>query len=208
MAVTYGFDAFRDSVRTSDPASNGDETTPGGRRTVYGGFLQNQLSWGMFDLIGALRYDAYSLAGGGNSSDGQRVSPKITLGARPVQGLHLCHLCEGYRAPSITETLVNGLHPVPASFVFIPNPALKPEIGRTIEAGLNIKYDDVFQSGDRFRGKISVFRNDVRNFIEGIYRDPGLPLRLRPARRLCRCHLPLRERVAGPPAGHRRRVRL
>lgn len=176
MALTYGFDAFHDQVRTSDPAGNGDETTPGGRRTVYGGFVQNQLNWGMFDLIGALRYDAYSLAGGGNSSGGERVSPKITLAVTPVQGLQpYVTYAEGYRAPSITETLVNGLHPVPASFLFIPNPGLRPEIGKTLEAGLNLKYDSVLQAGDRFRGKVSVFQNNVTNFIEGVFRDPGAP---------------------------------
>lgn len=176
MALTYGVDAFRDQVRTSDPASNGDETTPGGRRSVYGGFVQNQLSWGMFDLIAGLRYDAYELAGGGNSSDGQRLSPKVTLAATPIQGSQpYVTYAEGYRAPSITETLVNGLHPVPSSFLFIPNPALKPEVGKTFEVGLNLKYDSVFQPGDRFRGKVSVFRNDVRNYIEGVFRDPGAP---------------------------------
>lgn len=176
MALTYGFDAFRDQVRTSDPAGNGDETTPGGRRTVYGGFVHNQLNWGMFDLIGALRYDAYALAGGGNSSGGERVSPKITLAVTPVQGLQpYLTYAEGYRAPSITETLVNGLHPVPASFLFIPNPGLRPEIGKTLEAGLNLKYDSVLKAGDRFRGKVSVYQNNVTNFIEGVFVDPGAP---------------------------------
>lgn len=176
MAFTFGLDAFRDQVRTSDPASNGDETTPSGRRTVAGGFIQNRATWGMLDLIAGLRYDHYELSNGVISSDGQRVSPKITLGITPIAGLQpYVTYAEGYRAPSVTETLVNGLHPVPASFIFIPNPALKPEVGKTIEAGLNIKYDDVFAKGDKVRGKISVFQNDVTNFIEGVYSDPGAP---------------------------------
>lgn len=176
MAVTYGIDAFQDRVRTQDIASNGDETTPSGQRSVYGGFLQSHLNWGKFDLIGGLRYDSYELSGGNNKSSGDRLSPKITLGFTPFQGFQpYVTYAEGYRAPSITETLVAGLHPVPASFLFIPNPALKPEVGKTIEAGLNLKYDNVLQAGDRFRGKISVFQNSVTNFIEGVYRDPGAP---------------------------------
>jgi len=176
MALTIGADAFRDRVRTLDIASNGDETTPSGRRTVAGAFVQNHAKWGMVDLIAGLRYDTYELSNGVVSSDGQRVSPKITLGITPIAGLQpYVTYAEGYRAPAITETLVNGLHPVPASFTFIPNPALKPEIGKTIEAGLNIKYDNVLMQGDKLRGKLSIFRNDVTNFIEGTYVDPGAP---------------------------------
>jgi hemoglobin/transferrin/lactoferrin receptor protein len=176
LALTYGLDAFQDRVRTFDPFGNGDESTPRGERSVYGGFLQKHLNWGRFDLITGLRYDSYELSGGNNKSNGQRFSPKITLGFTPIEGLQpYITYAEGYRAPSITETLVAGPHPIPASFLFIPNPGLKPEVGKTIEAGLNIKYDNVLQTGDRFRGKISVFQNNVTNFIEGVYRDPGAP---------------------------------
>lgn len=174
LASTYGVDWFQDRVRTFDPFSNGDETTPGGRRHVYGGFVQNHFSWSIVDVIAALRYDGYSLSGGGNSSDGQRLSPKITIGVTPIEGLQpYITYAEGYRAPAITETLVNGAHPAPSTFTFIPNPNLRPEIGKTIEAGINLKYNDVFRKGDAFRGKVSIFENRVRNFIEGALSDPG-----------------------------------
>ncbi len=174
LASTYGMDWFQDRVRTSDPFSNGDETTPGGRRHVYGAFLQNHFNWTIIDVIAALRYDGYALSGGGNASDGQRLSPKITVGVTPVQGFQpYVTYAEGYRAPAITETLVNGAHPAPSTFTFIPNPNLRPEIGKTIEAGINLKYNDVFGKGDAFRGKVAVFENRVRNFIEGVYTDPG-----------------------------------
>jgi hemoglobin/transferrin/lactoferrin receptor protein len=182
MAVTYGFDMFEDRVRTGDPFSNGDETTPGGRRRVYGGFIQNHVKWSIVDVIGAFRYDAYELEGATTRSDGQRVSPKITVGVTPIQGIQpYVTYAEGYRAPAITETLVNGLHPVPASFTFIPNPNLKPEVGKTVEAGLNLKYDGLLAADDRFRAKFAVFENRVRNFIEGVYTDPGAPCGAGPA---------------------------
>ncbi|HRE21726.1 MAG TPA: TonB-dependent hemoglobin/transferrin/lactoferrin family receptor [Rhabdaerophilum sp.] len=174
MALTYGADFFEDRVKTSDPFSNGDETTPGGRRLVYGSFIQNHLQWNRFDLITALRFDGYELAGGGNSSSGQRVSPKLTLGYTIIEGIQpYVTYAEGYRAPAITETLVNGLHPVPSTFTFIPNPNLRPEIGKTLEAGLNLKFDNVLKEGDRLRGKFSVFQNRVNNYIEGVFSDPG-----------------------------------
>lgn len=174
MALTYGLDAFQDQVKTYDPFSNGDETTPRGRRMVYGGFLQNHMKWSIVDVIAGLRYDGYQLSGGGNSSHGQRVSPKITIGVTPIEGFQpYVTYAEGYRAPSVTETLVNGLHPVPSAFTFIPNPRLKPEIGKTLEAGVNLKYDNVLQAGDKVRGKVSVFQNRVTNYIEGVFTDPG-----------------------------------
>ena len=73
---------------------------------------------------------------------------------------------EGYRAPSITETLVNGPHagatirqlffrcpsgtPGPganSTFCFVPNPNLRPEVGKTKEIGFNVKKNDLFAAG-------------------------------------------------------------
>lgn len=174
MALTYGIDGFQDRVATRDDFSNGNETTPGGRRNVYGGFVQNHLKWKDFDLIAGLRFDSYELSGGGTTARGQRVSPKITLGYTPIDGVQpYLSYAEGYRAPSITETLVNGGHPAPSAFTFIPNARLKPEIGKTLEAGLNLKFNNLLKKGDSFRGKVSVFQNRVTNFIEGVFTDPG-----------------------------------
>ena len=178
LALTYGVDGFEDRVKTSDaePSGSSDKFTPSGQRRVYGGFVQGALKWGIFDVIGAARYDAYELSGGTVSSSGQRVSPKITLGVTPVHGLQIYGTyAEGYRAPAITETLIQGIHPAPATFVFRPNPALRPEVGKTTELGVNLKYDDVFASGDKLRGKFSIFRNDVSNFIEGVFSPMPAP---------------------------------
>lgn len=176
LALTYGWDAFRDEVTTADPIGSADLFTPSGERTVWGGFVQSRATWGVLDLVGAVRFDAYELSGGSVSSDGERVSPKLTLGVRPIEGLQLYGTyAEGYRAPSVTETLIAGVHPFPATFTFLPNPALRPEIGKTLEAGVNLAFDDLVVPGDRLRGKVSVFRNDVDDFIESIYSDPGAP---------------------------------
>jgi hemoglobin/transferrin/lactoferrin receptor protein len=176
LDVTAGIDGFEDKVRTFDPFGNGDESTPAGKRSVFGGFIQAHLKWGQFDIIGAARHDSYSLEGGRNRSDGSRLSPKLTVGWRLIDGVQIYGTyAEGYRAPSITETLVDGLHPAPATFRFVPNPALRPEVGKTVEAGVNLKFDDIFTRGDKVRGKVAVFRNDVTDFIEGVFQDPGAP---------------------------------
>lgn len=180
-AVTYGVDAFRDDVVTSDSRGNSNITTPSGVRNVSGGFIQlkqNYSTW--FEAISAIRYDHYDLDSRTVSTVGDRLSPKITLGVTPVAGFTpYVSYAEGYRAPSITETLIAGGHATgggPALFVcpdgtaglfcFLPNPALRPEVGKNKEIGLNLKYNDIFTSGDSFRGKFNVFRNDVEGYID------------------------------------------
>jgi hemoglobin/transferrin/lactoferrin receptor protein len=188
-AVTLGVDAFQDDVKTFDSRGNSNITTPGGLRTVSGGFAQlkqNYSTW--FEAISAIRYDRYDLhspfvaTGGG----GDRFSPKITIGVTPVAGFTpYVSYAEGYRAPSITETLIAGEHstgggpplfPCPGGtvglFCFLPNPNLRPEVGKNKEAGLNLKYNDVFSSGDSFRAKFNVFRNDVSDYIDLVGSTP------------------------------------
>ena len=188
-AVTLGVDAFQDDVRTSDSRGNSNITTPSGLRTVSGGFAQlkqNYSTW--FEVISAIRYDRYDLhstsvaTGGG----GDRFSPKITVGVTPVAGFTpYVSYAEGYRAPSITETLISGAHATgggPAFFncpdgtvglfCFLPNANLRPEVGKNKEVGLNLKYNDIFTSGDSFRGKFNVFRNDVDGYIDLVASPP------------------------------------
>jgi hemoglobin/transferrin/lactoferrin receptor protein len=186
-AVTYGFDSFRDDVVTSDSRGNSNITTPSGVRTVSGGFIQlkqNYSTW--FEAITAIRYDRYDLDSRTVSTGGDRFSPKITLGVTPVAGFTpYVSYSEGYRAPSITETLIAGGHATgggPPLFVcpdgtaglfcFLPNAGLRPEVGKNKEIGLNLKYNDIFTSGDSFRGKFNVFRNDVEGYIDLVASAP------------------------------------
>lgn len=188
-AVTFGVDAFQDDVKTSDSRGNSNITTPSGLRTVSGGFAQlkqNYSTW--LEVISAIRYDRYDLhsptvaTGGG----GDRFSPKMTIGVTPVAGFTpYVSYAEGYRAPSITETLISGAHatgggpalfPCPNGtvglFCFLPNPNLRPEVGKNKEIGLNLKYDGIFAANDSFRGKINVFRNDVDGYIDLVASTP------------------------------------
>ncbi|WP_089025496.1 TonB-dependent hemoglobin/transferrin/lactoferrin family receptor [Bradyrhizobium mercantei] len=186
-AVTYGFDAFRDDVETFDSRGNSNITTPGGQRTVSGGFVQlkqNYSTW--LELVSAVRYDHYELNSTGTTTSGDRLSPKITVGVTPVAGFTpYVSYAEGYRAPSITETLISGGHATgggPALFncpdgtsglfCFLPNAALRPEVGKNKEAGINLKYDGIFTASDSFRGKINVFHNDVDGYIDLVASAP------------------------------------
>jgi hemoglobin/transferrin/lactoferrin receptor protein len=164
-ALNYGVDSFHDQVGTT---GFGTIFTPSGERTVTGSFVQlktNHLN--VLETIAAVRYDKYWLSGGGVGTQGDRVSPKITVGLTTIPGFTPYFIyAEGYRAPALTETLVAGVHPAAPQFTFLPNPGLKPEIGKNKEVGVNLRYDNVVSRGDAFRTKINVFRNDLENFID------------------------------------------
>jgi hemoglobin/transferrin/lactoferrin receptor protein len=171
--LTVGTDLFADRVRStgSDPRPDaGFLLTASGERQAYGAFGQWDAKYGnRLDITGALRFDGYHIASDTHEGDGTRLSPKITVGVTPLEGVTFYGTyAEGYRAPSLNEAFVAGLHPG-AIFQFLPNPELVPEIGHTLEAGLNLARDDLFRAGDSFRLKAAVFNNDVTNYIEGVY---------------------------------------
>ncbi|GJE58147.1 TonB-dependent hemoglobin/transferrin/lactoferrin family receptor [Methylobacterium trifolii] len=166
-ALTVGGDVVGNNVRTTDNAGGfGSAFTPSGERTLAGAFVQDEIRYGgWLRVIGALRYDTYELSGGPYRSSGDRVSPKITVGVSPFTGIEFYGTyAEGYRAPSITETLVQGIHPFPA-FNILPNPTLRPEVAHNVEGGINLKYNEVLLPGDVFRAKLNVFQNEVDDFI-------------------------------------------
>jgi hemoglobin/transferrin/lactoferrin receptor protein len=167
-ALTIGGDGTLDHVTTSDEAGGFiSALTPSGNRSLWGAYVQDEISYNSWlRVLGALRQDGYNLSGGGNSSGGTHLSPKLTIGITPIRGIEFYGTsAQGYRAPSVTETLIEGVHPFP-SFTFLPNPDLIAETAHNWETGVNVKYDNVFRPGDSVRGKATVFTNLVDNFID------------------------------------------
>lgn len=171
-AITYGGDWFKDEATTFDEDANAQALTPSGERIADGLYIQDRIEYSnWFEALLALRYDSYNLESGDVETDGSRTSPRLTLGLSPFEQtpLHGIQIygtyAEGYRAPSVTETLISGNHAFPV-FPLLPNPELKPEIATTHEIGLNLKRNDVFRPGDRLRAKASWFNNDVEDYIE------------------------------------------
>ena len=79
-----------------------------------------------------------------------------------------------------------GAHPpfaagFPNLFTFLPNPTSGRRSGKTKEVGVNLKYDDILQKGDRFRGKFNVFRNDVEDYIDLVKFGPPIIFSFCPA---------------------------
>lgn len=180
--LTYGGDWLSDDVVTANAAGGADVYTPSGRRTVWGAYVQDKITYDTWlEIVGAVRYDNYELDGTGANTEGDRLSPRITVGVSPftsesLSGLQLYGTyAEGYRSPSVTETLISGLHPNGVVFPFLPNPNLRPESAATIEFGVNYKRDDLFYSGDSLRLKAAYFDNDITDYIGGVNLSPFDP---------------------------------
>ncbi|MET0530458.1 MAG: TonB-dependent hemoglobin/transferrin/lactoferrin family receptor [Microvirga sp.] len=176
--ITYGGDLFQDNVETKDSLGISDLLTPSGERLVYGVFLQDRAAFSdWLEVIGALRFDSYRLTGHGIENEGTRLSPKITVGITPWQPVTFyASYAEGYRAPALTETLIDGFHPPPLSAGrFFPNPYLKPEIAHNIEGGINLRFDNIAVEDDRLRMKFGLFHNRVEDYIEQVFMRFPIP---------------------------------
>ncbi|MER9582980.1 TonB-dependent hemoglobin/transferrin/lactoferrin family receptor [Mesorhizobium sp. M0276] len=179
--LTYGGDWAGDNVKTGGAAGGDSFYTPSGKRNVSGAYVQDKLTWEWLEVIAGLRYDSYSLKDDTRDTSGDRVSPRITVGVTPFESAGLAGLqfygtyAEGYRSPSITETLISGNHPAGVSFPFLPNPNLRPETGKTTEFGINYKQNDMIEAGDALRIKAAYFNNDVDDYIDGVTLSPFDP---------------------------------
>ena len=184
--LTYGGDWVSDDVETDGALGGNSFYTPSGDRRVSGAYVQDKLNWEWLEIVAGLRYDSYRLKGDdGSGSSGDRFSPRITVGVSPFENLGLDGLqlygtyAEGYRSPSVTETLISGLHPAGVTFPFLPNHDLKPETAKTYEFELNYRQDAVFTGDDALRVKAAYFHNDIDDYI-GLNTDipvgsPGCP---------------------------------
>ncbi|MDJ0932740.1 TonB-dependent receptor [Breoghania sp.] len=178
--TTVGVDGFFDYVDVQDVSGgSADFYTPNDQCKVYGGFIQHRIDYQkVVELIAGLRYDAYSLQGGGTETSGDNVSSKITLGFSPfaktfLDGLQLYGTyAEGYRSPSITETLISGTHPG-GYFDFLLNTDLKSETAHNKEIGINYRRDGLVRPNDRIRVKAAYFHNQVDDYIDADLQSTG-----------------------------------
>ncbi|MCV0397985.1 MAG: TonB-dependent hemoglobin/transferrin/lactoferrin family receptor [Rhizobiaceae bacterium] len=172
--LTYGGDWVSDDVVTQNAAGGTDVYTPSGKRTVWGAYIQNKMEWNWLEVVGAVRYDSYELSGTSANAEGDRFSPRITVGVSPftneaLKGLQFYGTyAEGYRSPSVTETLISGLHPNGVVFPFLPNPNLRPETAATWEIGVNYSRDGLIWTDDTLRLKAAYFDNDISDYIGGV----------------------------------------
>ena len=71
-------------MTTTEARGNSNITTPGGVRTVTGGFAQWKMNYSTWlEVVSAIRYDNYKLESFTTESNGERFSPKVTVGVTP-----------------------------------------------------------------------------------------------------------------------------
>lgn len=178
--LTFGGDASettQEGIRggTVPPAGETFPTSPF-PRTDYrlaGVFLQDEIGLldGALRIIPAVRWDSYDLS---TANDplyvGQRadqsddhVSPKLGVVWWGRGGLGLfANYGVGFKAPTPSQ-VNNGFSNAAFGYVSVPNPDLKPETSRTLEAGLRMRDQDF--AGGLLAFQIAAFQSDYEDFI-------------------------------------------
>ncbi|MEM1080157.1 MAG: TonB-dependent hemoglobin/transferrin/lactoferrin family receptor [Pseudomonadota bacterium] len=191
--LTLGGDWYEDEqVGTDNTSMDGTrDGVPDGQSEFFGVYAQLEM---MIDqpfglpgdllVIPGIRYDEFdsSAPGEADNSD-DATSPRIAASYGPVEWFRVFgNYSEGFRAPSVNELYLDGVHfplphpvlfdptSIPPSFVFVnnnfvPNPDLVPEKAETFEFGAGVDFVDVFTNGDRFQAKASYYDSDVEDLI-------------------------------------------
>lgn len=164
---------------------------PKGDRSLYSAFLRATYEQpnGFEGWIGG-RYDYYDLSGetaytactsprsdgrcarrnkvymtADAESNGGAFSPEIGAAWTFKNGVQMFgKYAEGYRPPSLAETLLGGGH-IGDLLYYAPNADLEAETSRSWEIGANLSYDSLFRDGDSLRLKAAWFDRRVDNFI-------------------------------------------
>ncbi len=182
LALNYGAEDYHDEETTADETGDAG-ATPSGHRDVASGFTQATLGWNIVQLIGAVRYDTYSLDGSGVNETGGvtslpagpyaidkssgAASPKVTLAVAPLTPWMLyASYGLGFRPPALTETLMEGAHPGLGFLRFVPNPDLEPERTHGWEIGSKLAASDLLERGDALSLEADYFRTNIRNYID------------------------------------------
>ncbi len=166
--LTLGLELYRDiqrGLQDGAPAPN----FRGSRRETVGLFAQNRAELTeRLDLVLGVRYDDID----STPDEGDLVADSVSqtsfqagilFDLNPDWALS-ASFNEAFRAPALRELFIGGQH-FPGNF-YVPNPDLKPESARSYELGLRFDRAGVITTDDRLRARLSLFRNDIDDFIE------------------------------------------
>ncbi|MEM9098518.1 MAG: TonB-dependent receptor [Pseudomonadota bacterium] len=185
IAISYGIEFFQDTQEaTRDGAPR--EQSPDAKRRFYAGFAQAD-----FEVLPGLtvtpgiRFDYFELEPETTFSDRSesQASPKIAVNWRPNDNLQLfASAGQSFRAPSLTELYLDGVHFVTAGFPlgppgspvftgvnnFVPTPDLEPERASQVEVGGRYRIGDVATAGDNLLVAGNVYYSRVDDFIDTV----------------------------------------
>lgn len=192
--LTVGGDWFQDEqVGTDSDTLDGVRGgVPNGESEYLGVFAQLEGTIeqpfglpGELLVIPGVRYDEFESSSeiDPDTNEDDAVSPRFAASYGPTEWFRVFgSYAEGFRAPSVNELYLNGVHfpvahpvlfdptAVPPSFVFVnnnfvPNTDLLPEKSETLEFGVGVDFRNLWANGDRLQAKISAYQSDVEDLI-------------------------------------------
>ncbi|MEM8821213.1 MAG: TonB-dependent receptor [Pseudomonadota bacterium] len=183
VSISYGIEFFQDeqeAFRDGAPRVQAPEAT----RRFFAGFAQAD-----FEVVPGvtitpgIRFDYFQLRPDGDFEDREegQPSPKLAVNWRPTDNLQLfASASRSFRAPTLTELYVDGVHFVIPSFPlggpgapfftgvneFVPTPDLEPERATQIEVGGRYDMNDVALPGDQLRVSVNGYYSRVKDFVD------------------------------------------
>lgn len=139
---------------------------PSGEANTFALYVQDEITiWDRVNIIPAVRWDHWeNKASGRETKSVGTVNPKIGTVIQVTDFLFLhANYAHGFRQPTFGELFISGTH-APGS-VFAPNPDLKPERSRNLDAGFRLKLPNVLSGNDQFIFKGTYFRNSFKDYI-------------------------------------------
>ncbi|MCL1047059.1 TonB-dependent hemoglobin/transferrin/lactoferrin family receptor [Shewanella electrodiphila] len=191
--LTYGIDGYKDTINTVRDDNGQASERPDdidGETTVWGAFTKADIK--LTDTVAldvAVRYDTFENESNnlGLSSDDNAFTPSVGLVWNTTDWLTLsARYDEAFRAPSMEEMYSTGTHYcIPSIPGFLPdglcntfeiNPDLQAEKAQNKELKADMRFADL-AGDDELAITLSVFRNDVDDFIEQSVSNPlyGIP---------------------------------
>lgn len=167
--VTFGAEYVKDKVAGTGLGKNGDgvhsitengKTKLSSEKTLssYAAYLQDEIEYGKWFIVPAIRYDHHS-------AYGSHTSPKIGVTYNATDHFRIkANYGDGFKAPSVSQLYYDLDTPMggPGNWVHLTgNPNLKPEKSKSWDLGVEAEFGKGY-------GSLTYFDNDVDNLIASI----------------------------------------
>lgn len=166
--VTFGAEYVKDKVAGTGLGSNGDgvhsitengKTKSSSEKTLssYAAYLQDEIEYGKWFIVPAIRYDHHS-------AYGSHTSPKIGVTYNATDHFRIkANYGDGFRAPSVSQLYYDlDMEMGRGNWVHLTgNPNLKPEKSKSWDLGVEAEFGKGY-------GSLTYFDNDVDNLITSI----------------------------------------
>ena len=166
--VTFGAEYVKDKVSGTGLGSNGDgvhsitengKTKSSSEKTLssYAAYLQDEIEYGKWFIVPAIRYDHHS-------AYGSHTSPKIGVTYNATDHFRIkANYGDGFKAPSVSQLYYDlDMEMGRGNWVHLTgNPNLKPEKSKSWDLGVEAEFGKGY-------GSLTYFDNDVDNLITSI----------------------------------------